>query len=79
MLTLSSEAKRFLHEIRQRPEWAEVLEAIQVSPPRCYRPSRSASSSSPSREEQEANWIFESGRSFENDRVINLLKSGDSK
>lgn len=67
---MSPEATSLLRELQGRPEWQEILEDLKsVKIPR-YKPIKEADHQ---QEAQFYNWVFYSGRSFENARITEKL------
>jgi len=75
---MSPEARQLLREVASRREWQEILTEISDKPIPAYKPSRSVDSKILPRENQIDNWILESGRALERERIVKLL-TGESQ
>ena len=67
---LSREAKYLLEELKGNPSWQEIVDEIQFNGMPKYRPTKLDETSS---DDQKNNWLYQSGRSFENDKILNTL------
>jgi len=74
---MSPESKRLLEELKERPEWKEILDEIKEPSIKGYQPIKSNNSNIPSPEVQERNWIFNSGRAKERTLLLTLLTNGE--
>ena len=68
---LSNAAKALLLELKIKVEWEEILKELKVPSPPRYKPSGLGEAKDPK------DWIFWSGRSLENERIINLLEGNE--
>ena len=64
---MNNAAIALLKELKFRPEWQQIIDEIQRNHRERYSPKAG------DEEAKKNEWIYQSGRSDENDRVINLL------
>lgn len=69
-MTLSSTQKALIQELKANPDWQGILKVLQAPPARRYKPSKMNSPDI----DQEKDWIYDSGRSFENELILQILK-----
>lgn len=74
---MSPEAKQLLRELRERPEWREIVDLIKEPLVPSFKPSNSVGSNVLPPEVQERKWIYASGRQKERDLLFKLLTLGE--
>lgn len=63
-------AKQFLKELESNPAWGEVIKELKRTPQLKYKKEGEE-------ESKIHRWIYESGRSDENDKILSILTNGE--